>query len=480
MAKPKAITTSTAPRWNPWPYQKRAMKWVLEHPQAALFLDPGLGKSSITLGAFKVLKAQQLTKGMLVVAPLRVALSVWPQEVKGWADFADLSVGVLHGPNKLKVSHEKHDLFLINYEGLAWLIKDGGLSRMLRDGLIDMLVFDELSRMKNPAAKRFKDLRPYLPKFRRRLGLTGSPAANGLMDLFGQSFVLDCGARLGNYITHFRANYFVPKGPYDWRPKPGSSDAINAKLADLALRMEATDYLDLPPKVDNIIRVDLPASSAAVYRQLEDELVAELNGSTVTAATAAALSGKCRQLANGALYEDPADPITGIVKTGPRGWHHVHDAKLDALSDLVEELQGTPLLVGYEFKHDLARLLERFPDTPFIGGGVTPKRAAEIEAAWNRGEIPLLFGHPASMGHGLNLQKGGASNVAWFSLPWDFELKDQFERRILRQGTAAKMVVVHMLIARDTVDEAVMHALRGKEKTQKALLDALKSTVRKR
>jgi len=468
------LKTQSGRSWSPHAYQRKAMRFMLERPHAALFLDPGLGKTSITYGVFQTLKKQNLSTGMLVLAPLRVALSVWPGERDEWREFQDLSVAVLHRKGKEQV-WEKHDVYVVNFEGLHWLLESGALQFLLKEKMVDTLVVDELSKFKHTNTKRFKMLKPWLHKFKRRYGLTGSPAANGLMDLFGQVYVLDRGVRLGEYITHFRANYFIPVGMYDWKPKPGADEAIYKALGDLALRMEAEDYLELPKQVDNVIQVELPPKARRAYDAMEDEMLAVVEDSgSITAPTAAAAVGKCRQMANGAVYKDRVDPVTGLPLE-KKEWVHLHDAKIDALLDLVDELQGKPLLVAYEYGHDLERLLKALPKgTPYIGGGVNATRAAEIERAWNAGEIPILLGHPQSIGHGLNLQKGNAQTICWFSLTWDFELYDQFNRRLRRQGNRAGQVFVHHIVARNTIDRAVLGALRGKKRTQDALLEALK------
>lgn len=450
-----------APRWTPHAYQRKAMKFLLGQRAAALFLDPGLGKTSIALGAFQTLKRMKLSRGMLVLAPLRVATNVWPGQVAEWAEFKDLRVVVLHGEGK-KAADEEADIFVINYEGLPWLIESGALDRMLRSGRVDTLVVDELSKFKHTNTKRFKALKGWLHRFQRRWGLTGSPAANNLMDLFGEIYVLDRGARLGQYITHFRARYFVPAGPYDWRLIKGGEAEIYKSIADVALRMAAEDYLALPPQLDNVVSVHLPAAARKMYDAMEDELVASLAGRTLTAPNTASALNKCRQIAGGAIYDEVQVP------------HTVHEEKMSALMDIVEEAQGKPVLVAYEFRHELERLLRAFPKTPFIGGGVGAKVADQIVQDWNAGRLPLLFGNPQSMGHGLNLQKGGASTLVWYTLPWDFELYDQTNRRLRRQGSSAERIIVHHLLAEDTVDRAVFHALRRKEKGQKALFDALK------
>lgn len=452
------------------------MKWLLEKPHAALFLDPGLGKTSITLAAYKILKKKHYTDGMLVVAPLRVAHSVWPAEVQEWDDFKDLSVVVLHGKDKARWK-EKHDIYAINYDGLAWLVQSGVLDKMLQARQIDWVVWDELSKMKTPSTKRFKLMKKFLHRFKRRTGLTGSPAANGLMDLFGQMYVLDRGARLGEYITHYRSRYFVPAGPYDWKVTSEGERQIKENIKDIAMYMSADDYLDLPKLVNHTVMVDLPPKARQIYDDMEDELFALLdNGERLTAATAAAAHGKCKQIANGAVYRDMVDPVTGMPLAGPRDFEEIHDAKIEALLDLIDELQGQQIFVAYEFQHDLYRLLAALPKgTPFIGGGTKESDAAEIERRWNEGRLSVLLGHPASIGHGLNLQKSDAHHVCWFSPTWNYELYDQFNRRIRRQGNKTERVTVHHIVARDTVDLAAMATLRNKATTQNALLAALQT-----
>lgn len=466
-------------RFKPHKYQERAIRFLLDHPHAALFLDPGLGKTGITLGAMKVLQRQGLFQGALVVAPLRVAHSVWPQEVAGWEEFRHFSVAVLHGKDKDKLVEARHDIYVINYEGLAWLIENGHLDRLLKKRWVDVLVFDELSKMKNHATKRFKLMKPHLHKFRRRIGLTGSPAPNGLLDLFGQVYCLDQGKRLGRFVTHFRHKFFLPKGPYDWVPRPGADAEIQEALSDLAMSMRAEDYLELPPLVENQIMVELPPKARKAYVEVENLLFTQLEtGSKVTALGAGSALGKCKQIANGAVYLGDVDPITG-VSLRPSTYETLHDAKVEALLDLVDELQGKPLLVAYEFKHDLERLLKVLPKgTPYIGGGTKADEANLLVAKWNAGMLPILLGHPASIGHGLNLQKGAASDVAWFSPTWNYELYDQFNRRLWRQGSKADRVRIHLILAKDTVDIDVVRALRHKGKTQDALIEALKERKR--
>ena len=477
----------SAKPWTPHAYQKKAVKFLLEHAAGALFLDPGLGKTSITLATIKMLKQKKVLDKVLLIAPLRVCYSVWPKEVDKWSDFNGIKVVVLHGPNKDELLKVEADVYVINPEGLEWLMQvkktktptgktkvDVDLRRWKALGF-DTLVVDELSKFKHTNTNRFKAIKLVLNTFRRRWGLTGSPASNGLLDLFGQCFILDQGRTLGPYISHYRMKYFVPSHDgFSWNIREGAEQEIYERLNPLALRMAADDYLDMPTLIENNIRVDLPEPVRVVYDQLEDDLIAKLNDKVVVASNAAAASMKCRQVANGGIYIDPE--VESLVKLpkSKREWVNLHTEKVDALADLIEELQGSPILVAYDFEHDLDRLRERLgQDVPYIGGGVSAKRSAQLEKAWNAGHLPVLLGHPQSMAHGLNLQEVG-HHVCWHSLTWDFELYDQFIRRVLRQGNKSKKVFVHHIMARGTVDEVVLAAVKSKRKGQNALFDALK------
>lgn len=477
----------SAKPWTPHAYQKKAVKFLLEHAAGALFLDPGLGKTSITLATIKMLKQKKVLDKVLLIAPLRVCYSVWPKEVDKWSDFNGIKVVVLHGPNKDELLKVEADVYVINPEGLEWLLQvkktktptgktkvDVDLRRWKALGF-DTLVVDELSKFKHTNTNRFKAIKLVLNTFRRRWGLTGSPASNGLLDLFGQCFILDQGRTLGPYISHYRMKYFVPSHDgFSWNIREGAEQEIYERLNPLALRMAADDYLDMPTLIENNIRVDLPEPVRVVYDQLEDDLIAKLNDKVVVASNAAAASMKCRQVANGGIYIDPE--VESLVKLpkSKREWANLHTEKVDALADLIEELQGSPILVAYDFEHDLDRLRERLgQDVPYIGGGVSAKRSAELEKAWNAGHLPVLLGHPQAMAHGLNLQEVG-HHVCWHSLTWDFELYDQFIRRVLRQGNKSKKVFVHHIMARGTVDEVVLAAVKSKRKGQNALFDALK------
>lgn len=470
---PPKLELAVSPKpWKPHKYQKKAVTWLLEHALAALFLDPGLGKTSITLAAIKIMMNAGMMERVLIIAPLRVMYNVWVEQVKEWADFNHLRVVVLHGKDKEAALREDADIYLVNPEGLYWLMVNSRW-KLIRP---DALVVDESSKFKNSTTKRFRALRAFLPKFRYRWILTGSPAPNGLLDIFGQVYLMDLGRSLGEFITHYRRKYFAPTGHegFDWKLKDDakSEKEIYKALKPYVLRLKAEDHLDMPALVENVVRVTLPDAARRAYEDMEAEMFHEMDsGEKLMALSAAAASGKCRQIANGGIYRH--DQQERLLKS--EKWVPLHDAKTEALRELVDELQGSPILVGYEYDHDRQRLVKEFgKNTPWIGGGVSQKRTTEILRAWNAGDIPVLLGHPAAMAHGLNAQAGG-HHIAWYGMPWDFELYDQFIRRLWRQGNKATRVFVHYLVAAGTVDEAVLRALRNKQRTQNRLLDALKT-----
>ena len=446
--------------WQPHEYQKEAIKFLLTRGSGALWLDPGLGKTAIVLAAFRVLQAKKLANKMLVIAPLRPAYSVWPTEAKKWEQFDSYSVGVLHGGKKEKVLAKNHDIYVINYESLHWL------SRALngKPWPFEVLVIDEISYMKNTRTQRFKTLKPMLGKFDRRWGLTGSPAPNSLLDIFGPQYIIDQGATFGPYISHFRTTYFYPSGynGYEWKLQSDGEKRIQEQLEGKVLRMAALDHLDLPELAYNDVMIELPASAKQIYKKFEDDLTIQLEQGDVTAVNAAVAVMKGQQIANGGSYLDGND------KTSIR----IHDAKTEAVIDLVEELSGQPCIVGYHFQHDLERLKQAFPHAPIIGSGVVGSKLDAVIAAWNAGEIPVLLAHPMSAGHGLNLQGAGHA-VIWYSLTWSLEIYEQFIRRLWRQGQK-NHIMVHHIIAKDTVDEAIMLAIRRKDSTQQHLLNAVK------
>lgn len=457
----------TAIPWTPRNYQKAGVKFLVGHSCAGLWWEPGMAKTSTILAAFEVLRSKGLASRMLVICPLRPAYSVWGPETQKWRDFQHLRVAVLHGPKKQAALASKADIDVINPEGLSWLLSQ----QLRRHGSDpwpwDILVIDEAHTFRHADTLRFKKLKPYLPEFRRRYTLTGSPTPRSLLDLFGQVFLLDLGGALGRYITHYRNAYFNPSGygGFTWTPRQGAEDAIYAKLKPLIMRLAAKDYLDLPPLIHNRVHVDLPAKALRAYKQMEEQMIAMVNDDLVVAANAAVASGKCRQITGG-----------GIYAADGKAWQDIHEAKVDAVEEIVEELQGKPALVAYEFAHELARLQKRFPDAPYLGGGVSAKRFKEIEAAWNRGEVPVLLAQPQSAALGINLQQTEAA-VIFHSTPWALDMHDQFIGRVWRQGQKHR-VVCHYIVAKDTVDEVVMQALARKSRTQNDLLDALKTYVR--
>ena len=478
--------------WHPHDGQMKALKFLIEHAAAGLFASPGTGKTSVVYAAFEYLRRKGVAHRMLVVAPLRPAQLVWPKEAEKWQDFRHLRVELLHGPKKDEALARDADVYVINPDGLDWLlgatksVTPAGRTAVscdvagFRKLKFDTLVIDELTMMKDPGTARHKAIKAVLDTFSRRWGLTGSPAPNGLIDLFGQIFCLDRGRSFSPYITHYRQKYFLPAWTgYGWVLRKGAEEEIYERLRPLVLRLEAGDYVDMPELIENIIPFDLPASAQRVYDALEDNFITRVGENIITASNAAVASGKLRQVASGGIYLDaevidifkrrPLKPVNG------RDWALVHDEKTELLWDLVQELQGVPLLVAYDFKHDVERIKRRFgEDLPVIGGGTPTKRAAELEKAWNKGELPVLLGHPASIGHGLNLQKAG-NQVCFYTPTYNLELHQQFINRVQRQGSVHKQVFVHYLTARGTVDEIIMQAIRTKAHVQDLLLDALKS-----
>jgi SNF2 family DNA or RNA helicase len=445
--------------FQPHEYQKEAIKFLVKSGSCQLWLEPGLGKTAITLAAFRALKLSGTVKKMLIIAPLRPAHVVWPTEVKKWEQFSNYSIGVLHGTDKKKVLNKQHDIYVINFEGLQWL------SSQLngRPWPFEILVVDEISYLKNTKTQRFKTLKPLLGKFDRRWGLTGSPAPNGLLDIFGPQYVIDQGATFGAYISSFRTAFFYPTGfgGYEWKLQPDAEDKIYKKLEGKVLRMAALDHLDLPELLYNNIYVDLPAAARKVYDDFERDLTIKLEQGEVTAVNAAVAVMKGQQIANGGSYADGTN----------RQSMHIHDAKTDAVIDLVEELSGQPCIIGYHFQHDLERLKAAFPYAPVIGSGVVGKELENIVKNWNAGNVPVLLAHPMSAGHGLNLQGAGHA-VIWYSLTWSLEIYEQFIRRLWRQGQK-NHIIVHHIVAKDTIDEAILLSIDRKDATQKKLLDAV-------
>ncbi|WP_311776970.1 DEAD/DEAH box helicase [Trueperella abortisuis] len=441
--------------YQPHNYQTQATAFIETHPQAAILLGMGLGKTVITLTAvWNLLLDSFLIRRVLIIAPLRVARDTWPAEVAKWDHLAGLTIAIAVGTKteRLDALARNAMVTVINRENVPWLVKQLGGAWPF-----DMVVIDELSSFKNHRAQRFKALATVRPSITRIVGLTGTPASNGLMDLWAQFRLLDEGQRLGRFISHYRNRWFVPDKRngmqiFTYKPRAGAKDEIYAAIGDITLSMRTTDHLTLPELTVTTTAVTLSGRERAVYERLRDEMVLDLDGQIVDAANAAALSGKLLQLASGAIYDEHGNVI------------EVHDRKLDALEDLVEAANGQPLLVAYWFKHDLQRITKRFPQAREL------KTSADIEA-WNARQIPLALIHPASAGHGLNLQHGG-SILIWFSLTWSLELYQQTNARLYRQGQSQPVTITH-LATTGTLDEAVLTALESKDLTQAALIDAV-------
>lgn len=477
------IDTGNPKHWQPHTYQRRAMKFLLENACAALWLDPGLGKTSVSLGAFKILRSKGVSRKMLVIAPLRVCYLVWPREAQDWADFNQLKVSVLHGPKKDELLNSDADIYVINPEGLQWLMQQlpaarKGVSRLrhiLDNDSGAILCVDEVTKFKNTQSQRFKLLKPALDFFGRRWTLTGTCAPNGFQDLFGQIYVVDQGNALGRYITQYRATYFDAGGygNYTYTLKPKAEVQILKRLQPLVMRMSAEDYLTLPALLVNKIEIDLPPDVRKLYDQMEDEMLVQLGDDVFTAMGAAAASIKCRQIANGGLYHNDN------TEYDTRQWRNLHTAKVDALAELVESVQGRPVFFVYEFHHDLDRIRQHFgKDIPILGGkGSGPagmRHDKQLEAAWNADQLPLMGAHPASVAHGLNLQKSSCQDIAMHSDTWDQELYDQVVRRVCRQGSKQQHVRVHHFVVRDTVDVAMFYSHAHKAGVQRNIMDAIR------
>lgn len=473
--------------WVPTGFRKRAVEWILQHPACGLFLDPGLGKTSITLYAFRLLHSKGMVRRMLVVAPIRVANNVWPSEVDKWNQFKDYNVVVLHGKDKCDEMLENEDvhIYIINPEGLDWLLGKPGkkkgqiLPNNERFKKLDcqMFVLDESSKFKNTQTKRFKLLKPFLPKFLRRVILTGSPSPRNYLDLFGQVYIMDLGRSLGQYITHYRNKYFDPSGfgGFDWKLRDGSDKAIQKAVKPYVMRLEAEDHIYMPKLLEPNIVVTLPPEARAIYDDIEDDLITAIEGGEVLSApTASAARGKCAQIAGGAVYKN----AEGVEKRQEDDFVDIHDVKLEALAEFLDEQQGQPTLVLYWYRHELLRIRKylgkKYGELHSISEA-TLKKGKELEDAWNRNELPVLLANPASVGHGLNMQEGQAAHLVWFTLPDDFDIYDQTNRRLRRQGSKVETVFAHRILARDTVDMAKIKMLAQKGMNQKDFLDAMKS-----
>ncbi|AVV54888.1 DEAD/DEAH box helicase [Paenibacillus glucanolyticus] len=447
-------------KYNPHKYQTYATNFILKHPIAAVFLEMGLGKSVITLTAIFDLCLDSFEIGkVLVIAPLRVARDTWPAEINKWEHLKGLEFSVAIGTEqeRLAALRKPASVYLINRENVDWLVNKSGIPFDY-----DMVVIDELSSFKSYGAKRFKSLLKVRPRAKRIVGLTGTPSSNGLMDLWAEFRILDMGKRLGRYITHYRNSFFTPDKRnqqivFSYKPLPGAEDAIYRLISDITISMKSVDFLKMPECVINEVPVYLNDKEQSVYDHFREEMVLEFADEEIDAMNAAVLSGKLLQMANGAIYDDDKNS------------HIIHDRKLDALEDLIEGANGKPVLIAYWYNHDLERIKTRF--------NVREIKTSKDIKDWNNGDISVAVIHPASAGHGLNLQSGG-STLIWFGLTWSLELYQQTNARLWRQGQN-ETVVIHHIITKGTIDEDVMRALKRKEKTQSDLINAVKANLGK-
>ena len=448
-------------KYNPHDYQRYAAEFIITHPISALLLDMGLGKTSITLTAINNLLFDSFEiHKVLVVAPLRVARDTWSSEIEKWEHLKNLQYSVVIGTAQERISalSTPADIYIINRENIQWLVEESGLPFDF-----DMAVIDELSSFKNHQSKRFRAFMKSRPKLKRIVGLTGTPAGNGLMDLFAEFKLLDMGERLGRLIGQYRNTYFQPDKRngmviYSYKPLPNAEQQIYDKISDITISMKATDHLKMPELISSECTVQFSKKEKEKYDRLKKDLIFSTEDNEVTADNAASLSNKLSQMANGAVYSDDESVI------------QIHDRKLDALEDIIESMNGRPLLVAYWFKHDLERIRKRFE--------IREIKSSEDISDWNSGKIPVALIHPASAGHGLNLQSGG-STLVWFGLTWSLELYQQTNARLWRQGQTADTVVIQHIIVKGTIDEQIMKALKTKDTTQAALITAVKAEVHK-
>ena len=451
-------------RYSPHEYQRFVIDYIKKNPIAAVFLDMGLGKTSITLTALNDLLFDSFdVHRILVVAPLRVARNTWSSEIKKWEHLQDLQYSIVVGTEKERMTalEKRADIYIINRENVQWLVEKSG-----KKFDYDMVVVDELSSFKNHEAKRFRAFMKVRPKVKRIVGLTGTPSSNGLMDLFAEFKLLDMGERLGRFIGAYRANFFRPdkmNGPivYSYKPIPGAESMIYNRISDITISMKATDYLKMPELVSSRYEVQMDDVEKQKYEEFKKDLVLEIEDGEITAANAASLSGKLSQMANGAVYSDDLTVM------------QIHDRKLDALEDIIEAANGKPVLVAYWFKHDLIRIAEGLKKLKVVWEKLDSNESIR---KWTEKELQVGLIHPASAGHGLNLQSGG-STMVWFGLTWSLELYQQTVARLWRQGQTENTVVIQHIVTAGTIDERILKALEQKDNNQSALIDAVKAEV---
>lgn len=450
--------------FKPHDYQKYATEFIESHPIAAVILQMGLGKTVCTLTAIEHLMYDTFeVSKVLIVAPLRVAKVTWSDEINKWDHLSHLTYSVAVGSEKERLSalKKKADLYMINRENLQWLIEKSGLPFDY-----DMVVLDELSSFKSWQSKRFRAFMKVRPKVQRVVGLTGTPSSNGLMDLFAEFKCLDMGERLGRFITQYRNAFFIPdrmngQVVYSYKLRPFAEEEIYRRIGDITISMKALDHLKMPELIENRYPVYMDDGEKQQYESMKKNLILPyLENEAITAANAAALSGKLCQMANGAVYSDE-----GSVA-------HIHDRKLDALEDIIEAAQG-PILLCYWFKHDLERITKKLDELKVEYARISSDGSIRM---WNEGKFQVGLIHPASAGHGLNLQAGG-NHIVWFGLTWSLELLEQTNARLWRQGQRAETVVVQYLVTAGTIDERILDAISKKEKDQNALIDAVKAQL---
>jgi len=443
-------------KYKPHSYQEFAREFILDHPVCCLMLDMGLGKTVVTLTAIWLMALDSFDIGkILVIAPKRVAEDTWPKELKKWEHLTGLTYSLVLGSKKQREEalQKKAAIYIINRENVAWLVENYKWD-------FDTIVIDELSSFKSNKAQRFKALKKVRPKVQRVIGLTGTPAPNSLLDLWPQMYLLDMGERLGRFIGGYRDRFFKPDKRnkdiiYSYKPRDGAEESIYQLINDICISMKAVDFLDMPDKISNRIEVSMDKKGMELYEEFKREMIITLKGDEIDAINAAGLSNKLLQMANGAVYGENKKVVS------------IHDKKLDALEDLIEAANGKPLLVAYWYKHDMERISKRFD--------VRSIQTTEDIDDWNAGEIPVALIHPASAGHGLNLQDGG-STIIWFGLTWSLELYQQLNARLWRQGQKNTVVIQH-IVTSGTHDEDVMRALENKDMRQSALIAAVRARI---
>lgn len=452
-------------QFKPWNYQQYSINHIIDHKASGLFLDMGMGKTVSTLTAIDNLIFLGEVSRVLVIAPLRVAEDTWSTEVEKWDHLKHLRISKILGTKKQREEalNKDADIYVTNRENVDWLV-----SECFDSWIWDMVIIDELSSFKSSKAKRFRALKKVRPYFKRIVGLTGTPAPNSLIDLWPQIYLLDGGQRLGKTITGFKDRYFNPGRRngyvvYNWELKQGAEEAIQNKISDICISMKADDYLELPERIDNRVEISLSKKSMEIYKKLEKDLIIEIAEEDITAANSAVLTNKLLQMANGAIYSESKEVV------------NIHDEKLGKLEEIIDTSNGKSVLVFYNFKHDYNRISEMLTKKKITYQALND---SEDIKKWNNGEIQVALLHPASAGHGLNLQYGG-NIIVWFGLTWSLELYQQANARLHRQGQK-EIVIIHHLISKGTVDEDVMNALANKEVNQNMLLEAVKARLEKK